>query len=457
VKSIIALMSLTIFWASLVAAEHGTCDEQLLAIQNVRVFDGQASILKASVVIGCKRILKVLSGGKSGALPRESRVLDGRDHTLLPGLIDTHTHIWSVPMLARPLDFGVTTVMDMGSTNRKFAASMRTEREKGPAQDRADLYSAVLWVTAPGSHGTQWAEVPTLVEPEDAASFVATRVDEGADFIKIIYDNFKMFDADIPTLKRETMAATVDAAHARGMIAVVHSRDVEAWADVVEAGVDGIVHLPVDDVPDTELINLLKEKGIWVGGNLSLTRPLGKSLLEDPVIAPMLTETEKERLRDFTAKHRDGGDQVALNTVKALHAAGIKFLPGSDTPNGGTTTGATMHRDLEALVDIGFTPGEALQAATVDAAAAFRLVDRGRISEGLQADLLLVKGAPDHNIKDTRNIVAVIKAGKLHEGPLWPASDDMKWSNWIGHLVKGDNTTTDEVQDGKAKTQAIHR
>jgi hypothetical protein len=206
------------------------------------------------------------------------------------------------------------------------------------------------------------------------------------------------------------------------MIAVVHSRDIDAWADVVTAGVDGIVHLPVDEVPGTALINQMKEQDVWVGVNLSLNRPLGKSLVEDSVIGPMLTASEKERLLDFHAMQREGGDQVALDTVKALHAAGITVLPGSDAPNGGATTGATMHRELEALVNIGFTPGEALKSATADSAAAFKLVDRGRIAEGLQADLLLVEGAPDQNIKDTRNIVVVIKAGTVHKGPLSPAA-----------------------------------
>jgi len=245
-------------------------------------------------------------------------------------------------------------------------------------------------------------------------AFVAARVEEGADYIKIIYDNFKMFDQEIPTLKKETMEAVVAAAHAQGLMAVVHSRDVEAWADVVNAGVDGIVHLPVDEVPDATLIKLIKEKGVWVGGNLSLGRPLGESLIDDPAIGPMLTESEKESLKNFRAMHREGGDRVALDTVRALHAADVTFLPGSDSPNGGTIAGGTMHRDLEALVEAGFTPAEALQAATADAAAAFKLADRGRIAEGLQADLLLVEGAPDRNIRDTRNIVAVIKTGELH-------------------------------------------
>jgi imidazolonepropionase-like amidohydrolase len=398
-----------------VAAEEA-CSEPPVAITDVRLFDGVSVIPRATVVTRCTTIWRIVDGSGSVELPAGTVTIDGQGKSLLPGLIDTHTHTWAVPMLERPLDFGVTTVMDMGSTNREFAGAIKAERANGPVRERADLYSAVLWVTAPGSHGTQWAEVPTLVEPEDAAAFVAARVDEGADFIKIIYDNFKMFDEDIPTLRKETMEAVVEAAHAQGKMAVVHSRDVEAWADVIDAGVDGIVHLPVDEVPDAALIEQMKEKGIWVGANLSLNRPEGKTLIDDLALGPMLTAAEKESLQNFRPMHREGGDQIALDTLRALHAAGVTILPGSDTPNGGTSFGATMHLDIALLVENGFTPMEALRSATADAAAAFELEDRGRIKEGLQADLLLVEGKPDQNITDTRNIIAVFKAGKVHRG-----------------------------------------
>lgn len=412
-KSTFAVLAPALLMAmSASASEH--CEEPEIAITNIRLFDGETVVDDATVVTSCTTIRAVARGSESIELLSDAITIGGEGRTLLPGLIDTHTHTWSVPMLERPLDFGVTTVMGMGSTNPTFASTMRTEREIGPARDRADLYAAVLWVTAPGSHGTQWAEVPTLEEPEDARAFVAARLNDGADYIKLIYDNFKMFDADIPTLKKETMEAVVEAAHAQGVIAVVHSRDVEAWADVVNAGVDGIVHLPVDEVPGVELLQQIKDAGIWVSGNLSLTRPLGEALIDDPSIGPMLRESEKENLLNFRANYREGGDRVALDTARALRAKGITFLPGSDAPNGGTTFGATMHRDLEEMVEIGFTPIEALKAATSDAAEAFKLSDRGRIAVGLQADLILVEGAPDKNIKDTRNIVAVIKGGKVH-------------------------------------------
>ena len=413
-KTSIALMLLPLSLLTATLSAEEACDETPIAFTQVRVFDGEAVIPVATVVTRCTTIWRVSDSSESLKLPEDTVTIDGLGRTLLPGLIDSHTHTWSLPMLERPLDFGVTTVMDMGSTNREFAGSLKAQRALGPARDRADLYSAVLWVTAPGSHGTQFGEVPTLVEAADAAAFVSARIDEGADYVKLIYDNFRMFDQEIPTLSKETMQAVVAAAHTNGKIAVTHSRDVQAYADVIDAGVDGIVHLPVDEVPDAGLITLLRDQGIWVGANLSLNRPMGEALINDPALGPMLTESERENLTNFRALHREGGDQVALDALAALHAAGVTILPGSDTPNGGTTFGATMHVEIAALVESGFTPVEALRSATADAATAFGLEDRGRIVEGLQADLLLVEGQPDRNIKDTRNIVAVVKAGKLH-------------------------------------------
>jgi imidazolonepropionase-like amidohydrolase len=393
-----------------------SCNHPETVISSVRVFDGIATIPEATVMIRCTKIVGVFKNGDSFDIAPDAVVFDGKGRTLLPGLIDTHTHVFSRRMLERPLDFGVTTVMDMGSVNLSFAQSIKAEDLVGPAYDRADLMTAVVWATAPGSHGTQFGEVPTLLTPEDARPFVAARVEQGADYIKIIYDNFKMFDQEIPTLSYDTLAAVVDSAHALNRLAVVHSRDVEAFADVARAGADGIVHLPVDEVPDNQLINRLQEKGIFVGANLSMLQPIGASLAEDPKIGPMLSAREIENLANFRKMHREGGDQIAFDALKALHMNGVKIVAGSDTPNGGTIGGASMHLELELLVEAGLTPVEALVAATSTAADVFRLGDRGRIRQGLRADLLLVQGQPDQRIKDTRNIVAIWKAGKLHNG-----------------------------------------
>jgi imidazolonepropionase-like amidohydrolase len=95
----------------------------------------------------------------------------------------------------------------------------------------------------------------------------------------------------------------------------------------------------------------------------------------------------------------------------------VTLLASTDSPNGGTTPGASMHLELEMLVDIGLSPVEALQAATSNPARVFGFGDRGRIAEGFLADLILVDGRPDENIKDTRRLHTVWKAGTAYSGP----------------------------------------
>ncbi|MFC1797256.1 amidohydrolase family protein [Pseudomonadota bacterium] len=397
------------------SAHPVACDSPPVFITSVRVFDGERIIPNATVVIQCSTISRIIGDGTPAELAADAITVDGRGKTLLPGLIDSHTHTFRREMLERALDFGVTMVFDMGSVNRDFVKSIRSEEQEGVATDRADVMSAGLWVTAPDSHGTQFGEIPTLAEPEDAAAFVAQRIADGADFIKIIYDNFKMFDRPIPTLSKQTLFAVVDAAHEQGRMAVVHSRDVDAYADVVESGADGIVHVVVDEVPGDQLIEALKSNNMFVSPNLSLARHDGLRLIDDPFIGPMLTENELENLRKWRALRREGGDQVEYDALKAFHQAGLMVLAGSDSPNGGTTVGASIHLEMELLVEAGLTPVEALRAGTSNPAKAFGLQDRGRIAEGLTADLLMVDGKPDQNITDTRRIAMIWKAGKVQE------------------------------------------
>src|SRR5207244_203548 len=102
---------------------------------------------------------------------------------------------------------------------------------------------------------------------------------------------------------------------------------------------------------------------------------------------------------------------AADEAVRQLIRAGVSVLTGTDAPAPGATYGASVHGELELLVDDGLTPTQALAAATSVPARAFRLSDRGRISPEMRADLLLVQGDPTKNILDTRNIVAVWKRG----------------------------------------------
>ena len=103
---------------------------------------------------------------------------------------------------------------------------------------------------------------------------------------------------------------------------------------------------------------------------------------------------------------------IALNSTLAFFRNGSMILAGTDSPNPGTTPGASIHRELELLVEAGMPHIEALKAATANGAKSFGLNDRGRIANGLKADLILVDGNPAESITDTRNIKGIWKAGK---------------------------------------------
>ena len=101
----------------------------------------------------------------------------------------------------------------------------------------------------------------------------------------------------------------------------------------------------------------------------------------------------------------------AQAAVGALRRAGVPVLAGTDAPSPGLAHGLSLHRELELLVLSGLTPSEVLSSATSEPARAFGFHDRGRIAEGLRADLLLVNGDPTVDIRATRDIVGVWKLG----------------------------------------------
>src|SRR6185437_14906073 len=181
------------------------------AIVNVRVFDGERVLPRATVVIDGDRIAGV---GVDLAVPPGAGRVDGAGRTLLPGLIDSHTHA-SDDALERALRFGVTTELDMFA-DPAFAAKARAEQAKGPVTTRADLRSAGILVTAPGGHGTEFGmTIPTLAAAADAQAFVDARIAEGSDYIKIVRDDGRIYGITWPTLDDDELAAVVTAAHWR--------------------------------------------------------------------------------------------------------------------------------------------------------------------------------------------------------------------------------------------------
>lgn len=383
--------------------------------RDARVFDGEAVHERTDVLVENGRIARI---GPRLEAPAGAVVVDAAGKTLLPGLIDAHTHTFG-DGLQQAIIFGVTTHLDM-FTDHRLVRQLRDEQEAGNVAERADIFSAGTLVTAPGGHGTQFGlPIPTIASPDSAQAFVDARIAEGAEWIKIIYDDGHAFGISFPSIDRATLRALIEAAHRRGKLAVVHVSDGASARAALEEGADGLVHTFVDREEGADFARLAAARGAFVIPTLTVLMsasgtPGGAALVDDARLADWLHPAARGMLTQgfpSTAGGSPARYDVARTTVAQLKAAGVPILAGTDAPNPGTAYGVAMHRELELLVDAGLTPTEALAAATSVPAQAFRLEDRGRIAPGLRADLVLVDGDPTRDITATRSIVGVWKGG----------------------------------------------
>jgi imidazolonepropionase-like amidohydrolase len=331
------------------------------AITGARVFDGRQLLPPATVTI---------EGGRIAAIdPTPASPAAG---VLLPGLIDAHVHLHGRQSLEQLSRRGVTTALDMACGPRELLDDLRG------VPGVTDIRSAGIPAIAPGSahsHIPVVGQLGLVHDPEEAARFVASRIAEGSDYIKIILGS-PGGDHDQPTLD-----ALIAAAHDYGKLVIAHASAYEPAARAVASGVDAFTHVPLD-------------------------RTLDKHVVTDVRFTiPTLTMMEA-----IVRGGRPGADYAtARDSVTALHAAGVPILAGTDANQApgvpaAVSHGESLHRELELLVDAGLSTVDALRAATVLPAEYFGLRDRGVIETGRRADLVLIDGDPVQDIKATRSI-----------------------------------------------------
>jgi len=137
-----------------------------------------------------------------------------------------------------------------------------------------------------------------------------------------------------------------------------------------------------------------------------------RDIIDDPKIAGLLNKSQLQVLNaPYGASANPARLDIVKRTTAAFNAASIPLLAGTDAGNKGTQYGASLHHELAAMVDAGLSPLAALKAATSAPAVAFKLSDRGRIANGYKADLVLVAGEPDKDIRATHHIVEIWKDG----------------------------------------------
>ncbi|HIY67192.1 MAG TPA: amidohydrolase family protein [Candidatus Agrococcus pullicola] len=394
-------------------------------LQNGRVFDGEALMPEGTeVLLDGERIVSVGRDLRpDGACER----VDITGHTLIPGLIDCHTHVVldglnplkqltdpfslqffvAADTLRRTLDLGITTVRDAGGADAGIKRAVEVGLIDGP-----DMRISVTILSQTGGHadGTTPCGIPNHLLPPhpgrpcsvvDGPEEMRKRVRElqraGADVIKIctsggvssVNDDPKhaQFAADeLEMCMREASAGqTPVMAHAQGKPGIIAA---------IKAGVRSIEH---GVFADDECFALMREHDVWLVP--TLTAPVALNRMIDAGVP--VAET-------VAVKSREAGLVHAAMIERAV-AAGVKIAMGTDS-------GVFLHggnlEELQLMRKAGMTPEAVLRASTVTAAELLELDDRGAIREGLRADLVIVAGDAFDFAELHRRIAGVYKAGR---------------------------------------------
>jgi imidazolonepropionase-like amidohydrolase len=401
---------------------------QPFTIRGARLFDGVRVLEMTHLRVVDGLIARI--GGPS-TLGDDDVVIDADGATVLPGLVDAHVHLLpGCTQLAAT--FGVTTLVDQFSKpeviNPEKAAVAAAHAGQGPA--RADLRTSSIGATAPGGHPTMaYSPIPYVTSPKDALPFVEARLAEGATHLKVIYDDGSGAMLNIPCLEPATIEALVAAAHRHGLPVVAHASTARGAVTVARCGVDVLAHAPFDRMTDVEVRDVART-GVALIPTLSIIDgfpgPDGvMPLLTQPVLASRLSARWRRVLiaqasRWMPPEPPDGA--AARENTIALFESGLRVLAGTDAPNPGLVHGASLHRELQHLVQAGLRPTEALTAATTAPTEVFGLGDRGRLGVGARADLVLVGGNPTATITATQAIQRVWVAGRAVETEAYPGS-----------------------------------
>lgn len=365
------------------------------------------------------------AGDMNFKLPANTRVIELKGATLLPGLIEGHSHLflhpynevsWNDQVLhesraertARAVTHadstllaGFTTVRDLGTEGAMYDdAGLKTAIEKGIVPGPR-MIVATRAIVAKGAYGPNYnnadidlpqgaAEVGNIDELEKE---IRTQISKGADVVKIYADYRAGKNGEAAaTFTLDELKAAVSIAKSLGRPVVIHSTTTEGMRRGIEAGVTTIEH---GDGGTEEIFKMMKEKGIALcptlaaGDAISQYRGWRKGIDPEP---PSITAKKK--------------------SFAAALKAGVTICMGGDV---GVFTHGTNAREMELMVDYGMKPLDVLKSATSINADVFGYASEiGRIKKDLLADIIAVNGDPSTDIKNIRKIVFVMKNGKIY-------------------------------------------
>ncbi len=383
-------------------------------ITNVTLFTGDGFTPNMSIEIE-NGVIKAIDTNDNMAehIGDSTTVLEATGLTMLPGLIDAHTHTWGNG-LADTLRFGVTTQLDM-FTDESILVQTLADRKARKQTNKADLFSSGTLATVEKGHGTQFGfSIDTIATVSDIAPFVAERKAKGADYIKLVYMPYQDY---MPSLSLELATAVIQEAQSQGMLALAHVSSQQAALDMIKANVNGLVHIFADSLASREIITLAKQKNVFIIPTLSVIDGVdkgttAKQALANKKVGKLLSPAQLATLKTSFPYHSSAFSIAkAKQNVRLFHEAGVTILSGSDAPNPSTAYGVSAHTEMHLLNDSGLSIIDAINAATQLPAKLFSLDDRGRIAVGKRADFVLVPNSIANSIDSSFDVKHVFKNG----------------------------------------------
>ena len=408
---------------------------------NVRILDGSGqNPFSGSVLVQGNRIRQV-GRSRAALAPGNATVIDGAGATLMPGMVEAHTHfswndaatlagiqtmpleehvLWCAKVAKRYLEAGFTSCVGAACAKPRLDVVIRNAINAGQIPGPRYL-AASQEITVPGGLGDE--TLPHLPFPEfsfgvnvngaeDMRKVVRLFLKYGVDSIKLNLsgDNFTpQSPAETTWMTDAEVATAMEEVRMRGKRGIAHARSAASVKQALRHGIDLIYHASFTDTETLDLLEAAKDR-IFVAPGIA-------------IIHALLHEAEA-----FGITHAQAVDMgyqtewdAAIESLKAMHRRGIRVLPGGDygfafTPH------CQNARDLEFFVKyLGFTPMEAIRATTLyGGQIMMRGHELGVVKDGHLADLLLVDGDPLANLailRDPKRILAVMKDGVFAKQP----------------------------------------
>lgn len=422
-------------------------DAPAVVLEHVHVIDGTGVAGKddQTIVIENGRILAI---GTSVPAPAGAKVLDMTGHTAFPGLVDMHGHLYYGQLTAPPMETVEFAEQPVSFPRLYLAAGVTTIRTAGSLEPYADLAVKrnIDAGIAPGPHfaltapylsgpGEPLMQMVQLATPDDTKRFVDFWLDAGFTSLKAYMH-----------LPRASLKAAIDQAHARGVKITGHLCAV-TFTEAAELGIDNLEHgLFVDteladgkkpdecpqggapaiakadiDGPQVRaIIQTLVQHHVAMTSTLAIFEPMVRAAtvpLDDRAMAVLNPTTRDHvvKLHALIATRPAPVDVLAKEFAfeHAFAKAGGLLLAGSDpTGYGAAVAGFADEREVELLVEAGFTVPEAIQIATANGAKFLGVDDQiGTLAVGKRADLVIVKGNPEQQVKDVEQVELVFKDG----------------------------------------------